>query len=243
MAIGFAADRKMDWDMEIGIRKLERGVQGRSSPYSLAALSIQVLAFFALLSWALSARAADMSPRLLVLGDSLTSGYGLAAQDGFPAKLEAALRARGRDIDVVDSGISGDTTAGGRARLPWAMAEPPRWVILELGANDGLRGLPPKDTEINLDAIIIELKRRRIAVLLAGMRAPPNLGREYGQAFDGLYPRLAKVHNISLYPFFLDGVAGERTLTQNDGLHPNAQGVEVIVERILPHVLKLIGRP
>ncbi len=240
--IGFAADRKMDWDMGIGIRILARGVRGRSSPYGLAVLPIQVLAFFALLSWALPARAADMPPRLLVLGDSLTSGYGLAAQDAFPAKLEAALRARGHDIDVVDSGVSGDTTAGGRARLPWAMAEPPRWVILELGANDGLRGLPPKDTEINLDAIIIELKRRRIAVLLAGMRAPPNLGREYGQAFDALYPRLAKVHNISLYPFFLDGVAGERVLNQNDGLHPNAKGVEAIVERILPHVLKLIGR-
>ena len=194
------------------------------------------------LGWSAPAAAADMAPRLLVLGDSLTAGYGLKAEESFPAKLQAALRKRGIEIDVVDSGVSGDTTAGGRARLGWAMAEPPRWVIVELGANDGLRGIPPKETEANLDAILIELRRRRISVLLAGMLAPPNLGREYGQAFNAVFPRLAKVHNAALYPFFLDGVAGQRALNQDDGIHPNAKGVDVIVERILPHVLKLIGR-
>lgn len=201
---------------------------------------IQVLLVFLLLC--APARAADMSPRLLVLGDSLTAGYGLKAADSFPAKLQAALRQRGIEIDVVDSGVSGDTTAGGRARLGWAMAEPPRWAIVELGANDGLRGIPPKETEANLDAILMELRQRRISVLLAGMLAPPNLGREYGQAFNALFPRLAKVHGVALYPFFLDGVAGQRALNQDDGIHPNAKGVDVIVARILPHVLKLIGR-
>ncbi len=194
------------------------------------------------LGWSAPAAAADMAPRLLVLGDSLTAGYGLKAEESFPAKLQAALRKRGIEIDVVDSGVSGDTTAGGRARLGWAMAEPPRWVIVELGANDGLRGIPPKETEANLDAILIELRRRRISVLLAGMLAPPNLGREYGQAFNAVFPRLAKAHNAALYPFFLDGVAGQRALNQDDGIQPNAKGVDVIVERILPHVLKLIGR-
>ena len=194
------------------------------------------------LGWSDPAAAADMAPRLLVLGDSLTAGYGLKAEESFPAKLQAALRQRGIEIDVVDSGVSGDTTAGGRARLGWAMAEPPRWAIVELGANDGLRGIPPKETEANLDAILMELRRRRISVLLAGMLAPPNLGREYGQAFNAVFPRLAKVHNAALYPFFLDGVAGQRALNQDDGIHPNAKGVDVIVERILPHVLKLVGR-
>ncbi len=157
---------------------------------------IQVLLAFLL--WCAPAVAADMAPRLLVLGDSLTAGYGLKAADSFPAKLQAALRQRGIEIDVVDSGVSGDTTAGGRARLGWAMAEPPRWAIVELGANDGLRGIPPKETEANLDAILMELRQRRISVLLAGMVAPPNLGREYGQSFNALFPRLAKVHSVAL---------------------------------------------
>lgn len=188
------------------------------------------------------ALAADLRPRIVVLGDSLTAGYGLPTKEAFPAKLQAALEARGIDIDVVDSGVSGDTSAGGRARLDLVLAEPPRAVLLELGANDGLRGLKPGATEENLDAIIGELRRRRIKVLLAGMYAPPNLGRDYGQAFNAVYPRLAKVHSIPLYPFFLEGVAGVPELNQPDGLHPNAKGVDVIVERILPYVLKLLGR-
>jgi acyl-CoA thioesterase-1 len=122
------------------------------------------------------------------------------------------------------------------------MAETPRWAIVELGANDGLRGISPKDTEANLDAILSTLRRRQVPILLAGMLAPPNLGREYGQAFNAVFPRLAKVHGAALYPFFLDGVAGQRALNQDDGIHPNARGVDMIVERILPHVLKLVAR-
>jgi acyl-CoA thioesterase-1 len=196
------------------------------------------------LAWlgAAPALAGDGRPRLVLLGDSLVAGYGLPTKEAFPAKLQAALTARGVDVDVVDSGISGHTSAGGRARLDLVLAEPPRAVILELGANDGLRGLKPSTTEDNLDAIIGELRRRRIKVLLAGMYAPPNLGRDYGQAFNAVYPRLAKVHSIPLYPFFLDGVAGVPELNQADGMHPNAKGVDVIVERILPYVLKLLGR-
>ena len=188
------------------------------------------------------ASAGDGRPRLILLGDSLVAGYGLPEKEAFPAKLQAALDARGVDVDVVNSGISGDTSAGGRARLDLVLAEPPRAVIVELGANDGLRGLKPTATEDNLDTIIARLRRQRIPVLLAGMYAPPNLGRDYARAFNAVYPRLAKVHGIPFYPFFLDGVAGVPELNQADGLHPNAKGVEVIVERILPYVLKLLGR-
>lgn len=198
-------------------------------------------ALLALLVAAGPVAAADLRPRLLLLGDSLVAGYGLPTKEAFPAKLQAALEARGLDIDVVDSGISGDTSAGGLARLDLVLAEPPRAVLLELGANDGLRGLKPSATEMNLDAIINRLRSQRIKVLLAGMYAPPNLGRDYGQAFNAVYPRLAKVHSIPLYPFFLDGVAGVPELNQPDGIHPNAKGVDVIVERILPYVLKLLG--
>ena len=179
--------------------------------------------------------------RLLVLGDSLTSGWGLAAPDAFPAQLERALHAAGRrDVRVLASGVAGDTSAGGRARLAWSLADRPGAAIVEFGANDGLRGIDPASTYDNLDAILTELSRREIPVLLAGMYAPPNLGREYGDAFDGIYPRLAERHGVVLYPFFLDGVAVEPRLNQADGIHPNADGVAVIVERILPYVMKLL---
>ena len=180
--------------------------------------------------------------RLVVLGDSLTSGYGLPIKDAFPTQLEAALRARGIDVTVVNAGVSGDTTAGGRARLDWVFASAPTAVIIELGANDGLRGIAPAATAENLDAIIGQLKQRRIPVLLAGMYAPANLGRDYTRAFNSLYPRLAKSHNVILYPFFLDGVAGVPALNQDDGIHPNANGVATLVERILPPVLRLLGK-
>ena len=179
--------------------------------------------------------------RLLALGDSLTSGWGLAARDAFPAQLERALRAAGRrDVRVIGAGVAGDTSAGGRARLAWSLADRPDAAIVELGANDGLRGIDPAATYDNLDAILTELKRRGIPVLLAGMYAPPNLGREYGEAFNGIYPRLAEKHGVRLYPFFLDGVAVEPRLNQPDGIHPNEDGVAVIVERILPYVMKVL---
>ena len=180
--------------------------------------------------------------RLLALGDSLTSGWGLAARDTFPAQLERVLRAAGRhrDVRVIGAGVAGDTSAGGRARLAWSLADRPDAAIVELGANDGLRGIDPAATYDNLDAILTELKRRGIPVLLAGMYAPPNLGREYGEAFNGIYPRLAEKHGVRLYPFFLDGVAVEPRLNQPDGIHPNEDGVAVIVERILPYVMKVL---
>jgi acyl-CoA thioesterase-1 len=178
--------------------------------------------------------------RILVLGDSLAAGYGLAEPDSFPAQLAAALAAQGVEAKVINGGVSGDTSAGGLARLDWVLADDPQLVILELGANDGLRGLDPNATGANLEAIVARLVAEKRAVLLAGMRAPPNLGADYGAAFDGLYPVIAARHGIALYPFFLDGVVTDPALNQDDGIHPNAAGVKVIVQRILPYVVKAI---
>lgn len=178
--------------------------------------------------------------RLMAFGDSLTHGYGLAPGETFPEQLEAALRADGLDVTVLNAGNSGDTTAGGLARLDWALADDPDAVILELGANDGLRGLDPAATYANLDAMLARLAREGLPVLLAGMLAPPNLGREYGKAFNAIYPRLAEKHAVPLYPFFLEGVAAQRSLNQGDGIHPNAAGVAEIVARIKPHVVGLL---
>ena len=177
---------------------------------------------------------------ILVMGDSLTAGYGLAETDSFPAQLERSLSKLGRDVRIINSGVSGDTSAGGRARLDWALAENPDAVILELGANDGLRGLDPRKTEANLGAMIREIGKRKIPILLTGMRAPPNLGPEYEAEFNGLYRRLARRHKILLYPFFLEGVAAIPSLNQADAIHPNAEGVAEIVNRIRPMILQLI---
>ena len=177
---------------------------------------------------------------ILVMGDSLTAGYGLAETDSFPAQLERSLSKLGRDLRIINSGVSGDTSAGGRARLDWALAENPDAVILELGANDGLRGLDPRKTEANLGAMIREIGKRKIPILLTGMRAPPNLGPEYEAEFNGLYRRLARRHKILLYPFFLEGVAAIPSLNQADAIHPNAEGVAEIVNRIRPIILQLI---
>ena len=174
--------------------------------------------------------------RIAVLGDSLTAAYGLDVADGFPARLEQALRARGYDCAVLDAGVSGDTSAGGLARLDWMLADRPSHVIVELGGNDGLRALPPEEMERNLDQIIGRLKSAGIPVLLTGMLAPPNLGRDYGDAFAGVFPELAAKHGVPLYPFFLDGVAGDALLNQGDGIHPTEEGIAIIVERILPTV-------
>ena len=174
--------------------------------------------------------------RIAVLGDSLTAAYGLDVADGFPARLEQALRAHGYDCAVLDAGVSGDTSAGGLARLDWMLADQPSHVIVELGGNDGLRALPPEQMAHNLDQIVRRLKDADIPVLLTGMLAPPNLGREYGAAFEAVFPQLAQEHDVPLYPFFLDGVAGDALLNQGDGIHPSAQGIAIIVERILPTV-------
>ena len=177
--------------------------------------------------------------RILMLGDSLTAGYGLASRDALPARLEAALRDRGLDARVIDAGVSGDTTAGGLARLDWALADRPHAVIVALGANDALRAIDPAVARSNLDRLLAALYERSLPVLLAGMLAPRNLGPEYGARFDAIYPELAERHGALLYPFLLDGVATVAALNQADGLHPNKAGVEVIVERILPSVLCL----
>lgn len=187
------------------------------------------------------------SIRILALGDSLTAGYGLAAEAAFPARLEQALRAEGRDVRVINAGVSGDTTAGGLARLDWSLADKPDLAIVELGANDGLRGLDPKLTRANLDAILTRLEQRGIPVLLAGMLAPPNYGRDFEMAFKGVFASLATQHKVVFYPFFLDGIAGDPKLNLPDGLHPTPQGVDVIVSRILPSVRLLLeqgkGKP
>ena len=189
------------------------------------------------------ASAADGPIRtIMALGDSLTSGYGLPPADAFPVKLEAALRARGHAVRVINAGVAGDTTAGGRARLAWMLADKPDAVILELGANDGLRGLDPAETLANLRAIMEQLKAADLPVLLAGMRAPPNLGRDFGAEFDTIFATVALEYDALFYPFFLEGVAARPTLNQNDGIHPNSAGVAIVVERIIPSVEALLSR-
>ena len=202
-------------------------------------LSCAIIAAFAAVT-AGPAGAAD-KPRLMVLGDSLTAGYGLPAADAFPVRLEAALEKAGISATVINAGVSGDTTAGGLARIAWALADKPTHAVVELGANDALRGIDPGTTRRNLDALLARLQAAGVRVLLAGMYAPPNWGREYEEDFRKIYPDLAAKYDIGLYPFFLDGVAARRELNQDDGIHPNEKGVAVIVERILPHVRRLLG--
>jgi acyl-CoA thioesterase-1 len=190
----------------------------------------------------LLAGAAHADPyRIVGFGDSLMAGYQLGPGLSFADRLQAALKKDGFDVTVANAGVSGDTTSDGLARLDWSVPDGTDLVLLELGANDMLRGVDPAVTEKNLDRIIARLRQRGIKVLLAGMRAAPNLGRDYADAFDAIYPKLAGKYDLPLYPFFLDGVAGDRTLELADGMHPNAQGVERMVERILPLVEKVVG--
>ena len=172
--------------------------------------------------------------KLVGFGDSLMAAYNLQASEGFPARLEAALRERGHNVTITDAGVSGDTTSGGLARLDWSIPDGTDAVILELGANDALRGLPPGKTRENLEAMIERLKERGIAVLLAGMLAPPNMGGDYETTFNSIYPDLAARYEVTLYPFFLDGVTGNPDLVLSDGMHPNPNGINKMVENILP---------
>ena len=188
--------------------------------------------------------AAPRPPLIWAFGDSLAAGYGLPPEQGFTAQLQSALRRQGVAATVRNGGVAGDTAAQGRARLRWGLrglGRTPDLVIVELGANDMLRGLPVAQARANLDQVLTELGRRRIPVLLVGMRAAPNLGPDYARAFEGMYPALARKHRVPLYPFFLDGVAANRTLIQRDGLHPNARGVAIIVTRIMPAVRKALN--
>ena len=186
--------------------------------------------------------AAERTVNVVAFGDSLTAGYGLAANEAFPAQLQRALEAKGMAATVVNAGVSGDTTAGGLSRLDWSIPDGTDAVILELGANDALRGFDPAITRKALDTILHRFNERKIPVLLCGMLAPPNLGAEYGRAFNAIYPDLAAETGAILYPFFLTGVAADPKLNQRDGMHPTAAGVAVIVARILPRVEELISR-
>jgi acyl-CoA thioesterase-1 len=200
------------------------------------------MAALLLLFWPSAATAGTQPIRILAFGASIVAGYGLEAADSLPAQLERALRAHGVDATVIDGGVSGDTSAGGLARLDWALADNPDLVIVDLGGNDALRAIDPKTTEANLDAIVSRLKAEKRGVLIAGMLAPPNLGADYAAAFNAVFPAVAKRHDVALYPFLLDGVVMDPALNQADGIHPNAAGVKVIVERMLPSVLLAIQR-
>jgi acyl-CoA thioesterase-1 len=221
------------------MNRVSKGMRARESGYGLwrklvnAAVAVAAFAFLA--------GPAAAATRIVALGDSLTAGFGVLPEESFPTRLQLWLRDHGAAAEVVNAGVSGDTTAGGLARLDWSLAEPTDAVLVELGANDALRGIDPKDAYRNLDAILTRLAERHLKVLLLGMEAPANWGTEYKTAFHDIYPALAEQHHVPLYPFFLDGVALQEDLNQSDGLHPNARGVDVIVERVGPYVLRLIG--
>lgn len=216
------------------------GLFGSRRPYGPLFRLFQLLAILPLL-WAAPALAKDRL--VLAFGDSLTAGYQLRPGESFPAQLEAALRKEGIRVRVHNAGVSGDTTAQGRARLPWvlnSLKQNPDLAIVALGANDMLRGQPVAAARANLDAILAELNRRDIPVVLAGMLAAPNLGPAYGREYNAMFPALAKKHGATLYPFFLNGVAAQRPLLLADGMHPNARGVSVMVANILPTVRRAL---
>ena len=207
----------------------------------MLALAVAV-AVLAVVSAAAQPGSVGRPVKIVALGDSLTAGLGLPGDAAFPARLQRALAQKGIAADVVNAGVSGDTTADGLSRVDWSVPDDTDAVILELGANDALRGLDPAQTRANLESILRRLAARRLPVLLAGMRAPPNMGADYVKAFDAIYPALAAAHGVILYPFFLDGVAGERGLNQGDGIHPTAAGVDVVVAKMLPQVEELVAR-
>jgi acyl-CoA thioesterase-1 len=195
---------------------------------------------FSFLVFLMSACVAAEPTTLVVLGDSLTAGFGLEAEQSFPARLQQALQERGLNVVVKNAGVSGDTAKQGLERLEWAMGEGADAVIVALGANDALRGVDPNETRKSLDGIIRRLKERGAAVMIAGMLAPPNMGAAYKELFDAIYPALAREHGVRLYPFFLDGVAGDPRFNLEDGIHPNERGVEEMVKRMLPEVKEFL---
>ncbi|MGO6813543.1 arylesterase [Rhizobium leguminosarum] len=204
--------------------------------FKVAALQFTVIAVSLILATAANARTIN----LVGFGDSLMAGYQLPPGDGFPEKLQAALKAKGLDVTIANAGVSGDTTTGGLARIDWSVPDGTDGVILELGANDALRGIPPEESEKNLDQMIIRLKERGIAVLLAGIIAPPNMGADYAARFNPIYQKLSEKHGLPLYAFFLDGVALEAGLKLDDGMHPNAKGIDVMVEKMEPAVTNFV---
>jgi len=220
------------------------GLPLRALRHLMVVLPILCLVAAAASAAPVTQKAAPAVPlRILALGDSLTAGYGLVdLKDSFPAQLERALAAKGHAVTVLPGGVSGDTTTGGLNRLDWALAQMPDAVIVELGANDGLRGVNPNLTADNLRAIVRRIKRDGTPVLLTGMMAPPNLGRSYGDTFNAVFPTVAKETGVLFYPFFLEGVVAVPSLNQDDRIHPTREGVAEIVKRILPHVEKLIAQ-
>jgi len=222
--------------------------QGLPRSYGSWSALVQVFALVVAAALALAgalagtAAGADRPVRIVALGDSLTAGLGLPANAAFPARLEQALTAKGMAVEITNAGVSGDTASAALARLEWSVPEGTDAVIVELGANDTLRGIDPKVTREALEGIVGRLRQRRIGVLLAGMRAAPNLGPDYGRDFDAIYADLAAQNDLLLYPFFLDGVATDAKLNQRDGLHPTAAGVDAIVARILPKAEELVAR-
>ncbi|ADZ68878.1 arylesterase [Polymorphum gilvum] len=209
-------------------------MQLKSYPFVVVGLIVLVVA-----GWG---RAMAEPVKIVVLGDSLSAGYLLPPQEAFPVQLEQALKEKGHDVTVVNAGVSGDTSSGGLSRLDWSVPEDTDAVILELGANDALRGLEPARTRENLDEIVRRLKARGVEVLVAGMLAPRNLGEDYAAAFDPIFAEIAEAHGALLYPFFLDGVAMRPELNLADGMHPTGEGVSVIVRNVLPSVEALISR-
>lgn len=228
-----------DWDYPMFRRRL--GLTLRN----LVQMGVIVAAINAGLTGAAMAAGGEKGKdkiKLVAFGDSLTAGYGVRPSESFPVQLEAALRAKGLNIEVVNSGVSGDTASAGLERFDWAVPDDADAVILELGANDALRGVAPEQTNATLDSLLTRLAERKLPVLLTGMLAPKNWGDDYANKFDAIYPALATKHIVMLYPFFLDGVIMDRALNQGDGIHPTGKGVAVIVSRILPKVEELIAK-
>jgi acyl-CoA thioesterase I len=218
------------------------GVVERLSPMFVQMLVLGLAMMAAEPAFAQASAAIETKPtKMVVLGDSLSAGFGLAGSDAFPEKLQKALKTKGIEVDMINAGVSGDTSSGGRDRLDWSVPEGTQAVIVELGANDALRGTDPAVTRAALTDIVTRLKARGIAVLLCGMLAPPNYGSDYSARFNSIYPDLAKSSGVPLYPFFLDGVATDAKLTQADGLHPTAEGIDVLVKNILPTVQAFLG--
>jgi len=213
------------------LRYVDRRAVVKGPALALAALALPA-----------AVRAGPRTVRIALLGDSLSSGYGLLRPEGLPARLQDALLAAGFDVEVLDAGVAGDTTAGGLSRVDWVLSEAPDIVVVALGANDGLRGIDPEASYANLDAILNRIKEKGAIPYLAGMKAPRNLGDAYVAAFDGMYARLAEAHRIGLYPFLLEGVALVPDLNQADGIHPNAKGVDVMVQGLAPALEPLIRR-
>lgn len=222
---------------------MTNGSATNGAQYRQRAPRLAWLAVFALVFAAFVTPASAQSPlRIVAFGDSLTAGHGVLARDAYPSKLEAALRSKGYNVTIANAGVSGDTTAQGLARVDWSVPQGTQAVILEFGANDMFRGVPPATIKHNLEAIIQKLRARHIEVMLAGMYATRNLGKEYYTAFDAIYRDLAHKYGLVLMPFFLEGVVGVRTLNQPDGIHPTSEGIDIMVKKSLPSVEALIQR-